>query len=215
MSLRDPVPRPIAVRATFAAALPVSYRPRRHVCVNLGLGALATGVALAALSDVHAIELLAVPSTFVGMNLLEYFSHRYLMHRRTRLMPYAFEAHALRHHRSFAEAHMSIASAREIGLIVFGVREIALFLLATLPGFALLACLASRNAGLLAVAAVFVHYLLYEGLHLVSHLPEAHWVARQAIFASSRRRHARHHGAVRKNFNVTLPLSDWLFGTLG
>lgn len=213
MALENPTPRTLAVRAGFAAGIPAGYRPWRHVGVNLGVVAFAGIAVLAGLRDVAAVELVAVPCTFVAMNLLEYGSHRYLMHRKTRWAASAFEAHTLRHHASFTRAHMAIGSDREIGLIVFGLREIFGFLLATLPGLGLLASFASRNVALLALAMVFVHYLLYEGLHLIAHLPGDHWMARPPLFASARRRHARHHGAARGNFNVTMPVSDWLFGT--
>jgi sterol desaturase/sphingolipid hydroxylase (fatty acid hydroxylase superfamily) len=64
------------------------------------------------------------------------------------------------------------------------------------------------------MAMVLVHYLLYEGLHLLAHLPDNHAIARWPIFASARRRHAHHHGAAGSNFNVTMPVFDWLLGTL-
>jgi len=207
--------RCLSERAGHATAIPASYRPTLHVLVNLGLGVLALLLSLAGLARVRAVELLVVPSTFIAMSLLEYASHRYLMHRSTRILPYAFEAHVLRHHASFGPEHMAIGASREIGLILFGLREVSLFLLATLPGFALLAWWGSRNVALLAAAMVFVHFLLYEGFHLVAHLPADHWAARQRIFAGARERHARHHAEVQTNFNVTPPFADWLFGTLG
>jgi len=194
--------------------IPSDYRPARHVAINLGFGALAVLAALAAISDLRAIELWALPVTFVAMNLLEYTSHRWLMHRRTRLLPYAFEAHTLQHHASFSAANMAVESPREFRLILFGTRQIVLFMIATLPGFALLAWLAPKNAVLLAVAMVFVHYLLYEGLHLIDHLPADHALCRFRALASFRRRHAAHHGNARRGFNVTFPLSDWIFRTL-
>lgn len=214
VAVRMGEPRSVAERAGHAAAIPASYRPTLHITVNLGLGVLALALALAGLSGVRAVELLMVPGTFVAMSLLEYVSHRYLMHRPTRVLPYAFKAHVLRHHASFGPEHMAIGSSREIGLILFGLREVTLFLLATLPGFALLAWFGSRNVALLAAAMVFVHFLLYEGFHLVAHLPAHHWAARQRIFASARERHARHHGDVQTNFNVTPPFADWLLDTL-
>ena len=91
---------------------------------------------------------------------------------------------------------------------------VAIFAAVTVPAFGLLALAAPRNAVALTFAAAFCHYLLYEWLHLVSHLPEGHWFSRQRLLAGFRRRHALHHGAAGRNFNITLPLFDWLFGTL-
>jgi len=206
---------PNQARQGFAADIPLTYHPVWHLLGSAVFGVLGIAAALASLGHVRPVELCAVPATLVAMNLLEYTSHRYLMHRRTRVLPYAYAAHTLRHHACFPERAMEVASPRELWLILFGPREIALFALATVPFLALLAALASRNAAALAAAAVLAHYLLYEGLHLVSHLPEQHWLARRRVLAPLRRRHARHHGARREGYNVTLPLGDWLFGTLG
>jgi Fatty acid hydroxylase superfamily len=204
---------PQAFRATAARGIPRDYQAARHVAGNLGAGAAVAVAAALATSGLRAAELLAVPATLVLLNLLEYASHRWLMHRRTRVLPYAFEAHVLRHHASFARRAMHVGSPREIGLILFGAREVALFALATLPPFALVVWLGSRNAALLATSAVALHFVLYEALHLVAHVP-AQGLAAHPWLAASRRRHAHHHGSPRENFNVTFPLGDWLFGTL-
>ncbi len=188
--------------------------PGRHAIANLGLGVVVVVVAALSLSHVRAVELLAVPAVLVGMNLLEYASHRWLMHRRTRILSYAFEAHVRRHHKRFGPRAMHVGPREDVGLILFGGREVALFLLATLPVLLLATWLTSRNVALLGAGALAVHFVLYEGLHLVAHLPDAHWVAGHPLLASARRRHARHHGAPLENFNVTFPLGDWLFGTL-
>jgi hypothetical protein len=206
---------PKAARRRFAADIPVTYDPARHLLGSAAFGVLGIAAALASLAHVRPLELCAVPATLLAMNLLEYGSHRFLMHRRTRVLPYAYAAHTLRHHACFPERAMAVAAPRELWFILFGPREIAIFALATAPLLALLACLVSRNAAALAAAAVLAHYLLYEGLHLVSHLPENHWLARRRALRTLRLRHARHHGARREGYNVTLPLGDWLFGTLG
>jgi hypothetical protein len=204
-----------AARRRFAVEIPGTYRASRHLLGSAAFGVLGIAAALASLTRVRPAELCVVPATLLAMNLLEYGSHRYLMHRRTRALPYAYAAHTLRHHACFPERALAVTSPRELWLILFGPREVALFALATAPPFALLACLASRNTAALAAASMLAHYLLYEGLHLVSHLPDEHWLSRGRALAGFRRRHARHHGAASEAFNVTFPLGDWLFGTLG
>jgi hypothetical protein len=109
---------------------------------------------------------------------------------------------------------MGLTSWRDFGLLLFVPRDILFFSLATLPGLALAASIASRNVFALAAGAVPLHYLFYETAHLVSHLPAEHWIARSWFAAGFRRRHALHHGDTRGCFNVTLPIADLLFGTL-
>ncbi len=48
----------------------------------------------------------------------------------------------------------------------------------------------------------------------MSHLPVGCWIARRRLVAGFRRRHALHHGDARVCFKVSLPLCDFLFGTL-
>jgi hypothetical protein len=204
----------LAARQRFAAQIPGGYSPLRHLAGCAAFGVVSAAAALSTLAHVAPAEWLALPAALVACNLVEYVGHRWVMHVRTRPLPYAYEAHALRHHRGFDEEHMAIGSARDLGLLLFAPRDIFWFSLATLPGLALAACLASRNVLALGAAAIPLHYLFYELAHIVSHLPERHWLARRRLAAGFRRRHALHHGDARICFNVTLPLCDLVFGTL-
>jgi hypothetical protein len=204
----------LALRRVFGAQIPAGYRPFRHLagCVAFGLGAAAFAFSRAA--HVAPAEWLALPIALVACNLIEYAGHRWVMHVRTGYLPYAYEAHTLRHHRCFDEGNMGLTSWRDFGLLLFVPRDILFFSLATLPGLAIAASIASRNVFALAAGAVPLHYLFYELAHLVSHLPAEHWIARSRLAAGFRRRHALHHGDTRACFNVTLPIADFLFGTL-
>jgi sterol desaturase/sphingolipid hydroxylase (fatty acid hydroxylase superfamily) len=91
-----------------------------------------------------------------------------------------------------------------------------MFLGALPPGLALDA-LVSPNVGALWVATTIAYVLAYEWLHLSYHLPEDGPVGRLALVRVLRRHHAIHHAPEfmqRWNFNVTVPLWDWIRGTL-
>jgi sterol desaturase/sphingolipid hydroxylase (fatty acid hydroxylase superfamily) len=80
-----------------------------------------------------------------------------------------------------------------------------------------LAALVSPNVGALWVATTIAYVLAYEWLHLSYHLPEDGPVGRLPLVRVLRRHHAIHHAPEfmqRWNFNVTLPLLDWIRGTL-
>lgn len=60
-------------------------------------------------------------------------------------------------------------------------------------------------------------YLLYEVFHACEHLPDEHPVARLPWIRQMHRLHALHHRRELmqgRNFNIVLPLMDYLFGTL-
>jgi hypothetical protein len=204
----------LASRRRFAAQIPRGYRPLRHLAGCAAFGLVGAALALSTVGRVAPVEWLALPVGLLACNLLEYAGHRWVMHVRTAFLPYAYEAHTLRHHSGFDRDHMAITSARDLGLVLFAPKDIASFSLGTLPCLALAACLASPNALALGAAAIPLHYLFYELAHLASHLPAGHWIARRRLAAGFRRRHALHHGDARVCFNVTLPFGDLLFGTL-
>jgi hypothetical protein len=203
----------LAARRVFAAQLPTRYRPFRHLAGCVAFGLVTSGAALSRVARATPVEWLALPITLVACNLVEYAGHRWVMHMRTFFLPYAYEQHTLRHHKSFDCDHMSIESPRDFGVLLFAPKDIIFFSLATLPGLALAFFLATSNVLALATAAIPLHYLFYELAHLVSHLPAEHWIARRRLAAGFRRRHALHHGDASACFNVTLPLGDLLFGT--
>lgn len=168
---------------------------------------------------VRLLEALVVPSTFLFANLVEYLVHRGPMHRRKKLLPILYERHTLRHHRFFTREAMACDSAADFPIVLFP----PVMLLVVLGGVALpvallLFAVATPNAGWLFVATAMAYFLTYEWLHFAYHLPERSLLAKSRLVRALRRRHALHHDLARmahENFNITFPICDWLFGTLG
>jgi sterol desaturase/sphingolipid hydroxylase (fatty acid hydroxylase superfamily) len=62
------------------------------------------------------------------------------------------------------------------------------------------------------------YFLTYEWLHFCHHLPEDHPLARVAVLHRLRLHHQAHHDPAlmnTQNFNITFPICDRIFGTLG
>ena len=62
------------------------------------------------------------------------------------------------------------------------------------------------------------YYLMYEGLHTMSHLDDAKhpYLTRLPLVNTVRRMHREHHNLLKMqttNFNLTFPICDALFGT--
>jgi hypothetical protein len=88
--------------------------------------------------------------------------------------------------------------------------------LTMIPGAALTALVFGRNAGCLFLLTSSLYVVSYELTHLVYHLPAHHPLARSRLMRALREHHATHHDPSLMqewNFNVTLPLADWIFGT--
>jgi hypothetical protein len=89
-------------------------------------------------------------------------------------------------------------------------------LVITAPGWWLLAQFNSNVAGLFGGCMV-LGYLTYEVFHACEHLPPGNPVTRLPWIRQMRRLHELHHRRElmqERNFNIVLPLMDYLFGTL-
>ena len=95
-------------------------------------------------------------------------------------------------------------------------RALNLSLAFVLPAWAVLSLFNANVAGLFAGGMV-LGYLLYEIFHACEHLPARHPLTRLPWLRQMRHLHALHHRRdlmQARNFNIVLPLTDWLCGTL-
>jgi sterol desaturase/sphingolipid hydroxylase (fatty acid hydroxylase superfamily) len=206
-----------AFRREMVARIPRWYVPWVHLVGPSLVGVPLAAFALSRVRSPRGWELLSALLFFVFANLVEWVIHRDVLHHRVRFLEIAFVRHTPQHHGAFDGGQMAIHDPRELKLVLlpaFGV--IAMFAFTLPPGLAL-AALVSPNVGALWVAVGVAYVLAYEWFHLSYHLPEDSVVGRLALVRVLRRHHALHHTAAlmqRANFNVTLPLWDWLLGTL-
>lgn len=171
--------------------------------------------------SVHAPTLaaaLGAAAGFVGFflyaSVFEYVLHRWLMHRRRRLIPYPYQMHALLHHRVFGDSTYQVQDETDRHAILFEWWQAPVLLAvhSPLPWAAeWITGLPLFWSGMLALAA---YYACYEGLHWCMHNPAGRWLERTRLFRLLDAHHRLHHRAWHVNFNVVLPLGDVVFGTL-
>jgi hypothetical protein len=131
------------------------------------------------------VDWILLPTFWVVANGIEWAFHRYPMHRPMppRLL---YKNHAQLHHLAFTEQTMPVTETRELGLVMMPwYTMIGLFILAS---------------------PVFIAAGLVRGVGLRP----------GGLFFRLRAHHARHHVLRRMahtNFNVTVPLMDWLLRT--
>ena len=206
-----------AARERIVAAISPGYRGERHLLGALLLAALYIGVAASFLHDVRAWEWLVVPATLVFANGVEWVVHRGPLHHPWPLVPRpAYHRHTLTHHAAFSSTSMAMRSWREMRIVLFPLYALPALELLIAPVIVLVWWGLGRNAGALFIIASVVYYLLYELLHLAYHLPTENPVARLRLVGWLRRQHQRHHDPQRMtegNFNVSIPLFDWVMGT--
>jgi hypothetical protein len=209
-----------ARRTKRAGLLRPSFSLARHLTAFAGLATAGIAMGVWLVRRARPSDLWIVPAYLVVANVVEYLMHRLLMHRP--LWPRTlYRNHTLGHHRAFHHQSMEIGVWRELELVMMPWFSIALFFVAIAPVVVLCArVLGQGAAGLLLLTAV-ASFVLYEGIHALYHFPlpvlERLGLLGNPVFAVLYRHHLHHHRLARMrrvNFNISIPLSDRLFGTL-
>ena len=204
-------------RSRYRANVSRHYNPWLHAAFVLGYGITCIALAWSSTAQITALQWLTVPLTLVFFNLCIYLVHRHLGHHKHPFARLFYARHTGDHHSFFTPGHMTYDSPRDWRVILFPAWLIVLHSLAiTLPGWWLLKQLSPNVAGLFA-GCMILGYLLYEVFHACEHLPAEHPVARLPWIRQMHRLHALHHRRELmqgRNFNIVLPLMDYLFGTL-
>jgi hypothetical protein len=156
-------------------------------------------------------------------SFVEWWVHRTVMHRRSlpafvyRLLPY-FEAtyrnHAVLHHHVYYAAYDYEPDdhGRELNLrFHFSDNFSSNLLLAPLHALYLFV----NPLGSITLALVITAYMFaWNALHVEMHIPSNRWYFRNSVFRFLNRHHYMHHVHPGRNFNVVLPLADYLIGTV-
>lgn len=206
-------------RAQIVARLPTRYSPTIHLAIPAAIGLAVLVVAFVRLQTnvLRPIELLSIPITLFASFGFEWRAHKDILHRRLPLLGLLYVRHELYHHVIFTDRDMAVKSRREWWFVLMPAYAVVLvFLTLVLPIAIVIELYVSTNVAMLVTMTSMVFFLSYEWLHLAYHLPLDHPIARLGIIAKLREHHRRHHEPrlmKQWNFNVTVPLFDWLYGT--
>jgi hypothetical protein len=208
-----------AYRAHYQDAyVPPGYSGRLHLAVVMIAGAALIGtIAWFYLGDASSRDWLAVPVTLVIASFVEYWAHRGPMHHLTPGLGALYERHTRRHHRFFVLGHMRYRDYRDFHVVLFPPVLIGFFgaIAATLG--AMVGLLTTPAAGAIVTITSVAYYLSYELLHLSYHTDGLGSGWGRGWLAALSRHHHRHHDPQRMahcNFNLVMPLFDWVFQTL-
>ena len=205
------------LRDELMARVPRSYSPALHLLLPALTGVVAAAAALTQLHDLRPWQLALVPAFLAFGNAVEWWVHRRVLHRRTRPVEVFYVRHTPQHHAVYVADDMAIGSWRELRLVLLPAYAVLGILFLTSPLTLLFMLVGQANLAALWVTSVVAYLLAYEWLHLAYHLPESSRIGRARVIRTLRRHHQLHHAPHlmnRWNFNVTVPLWDWLRGTL-
>jgi hypothetical protein len=204
-------------RARYRAGIHPRYNAWLHGGFVFGFGLLAIAFFLRQLQGVQPLEWLTIPAALVFFNWGEYSVHLHLGHHKHALSALFYKRHTGDHHSFFVENRMRYEGSRDWRVILFPAWLILVFsFLLAAPAFWLISQF-NVNVAALFAATLLSGYLAYEFFHACEHLPPEHPLARLPWIRHMRQLHRLHHRREimqTRNFNITFPLMDWLYGTL-
>lgn len=188
-----------------------------HLAVINVVSILVAGAFLLQLADFVWHHALCVPFAVLISNFAEYVIHRYPMHKVLKVFGKGiYKKHSGKHHKMFTYDEMAMIDSKDLREILTLPRHtLELFIFVIAPMSFLLAFF-SWNIGMIFGATAVLYYLAFEWIHLASHLPKKHWIARLPVMRNLCEHHRLHHNPRvmhKKNFNIAFPIMDKLFGT--
>ena len=206
-----------AFRSRYRAEISPSYNAWLHGGFVLLFGMAVLLFLVSRISHVRGWEWLAIPAAALLFNWGEYSVHRRYGHHKHRLGALFYKRHTGDHHSFFDETRMPYEQSRDWRVIFFPAWLIVLYCaLGVLPAYWLISRF-NENVAALIASTLVAGYLTYEVFHSCEHLPPGHWLAQLPWIRHMRQLHRLHHRRElmqTRNFNLVVPLMDWLFGTL-
>lgn len=202
------------------ALVPKRYAPLAHLAVTASIGLAAWCAGWLAVDDFRWPHAATAFGVFVIANLVEWCAHKGLLHKRRRPFEVLYDQHTPRHHMFYRHGSMAVESRREWIFVLMPRRGVLGIATLAIPLALVLGALLGAEHGWAAFMTAGSYASVYEVTHLCYHLPEHHWVKRIPLLGGAlrwlSRHHARHHHVrlmQKWNFNVTVPLWDFLLGT--
>ncbi len=182
-----------AFRQQYRDATPRWYRGELHLAFTL---AFTVGVIVWCFSRIEestAAQWLwvAVPMFLFG-NWAEWAGHRYLLHNTKSVLKAAYKRHVSTHHQFFVHTTLDYHGQRDWRALLFPPFAPVLFVAAAVPPALLLGALWTPNAGYIAMVVMASYYLMYEGLHTLSHVENSPFLDRLPLVNTVRRMHVLH-----------------------
>lgn len=161
----------------------------------------------------------ALAGLLVGIVFASFFEwtlHKYVMHRPVGKFRYAFHAHAVVHHQIFKADHTyHLQDDKDKETIPMAWWNGPVLIMIGMIPYVIISLLVKEWAFTLGGLVAFgAYYGTYEYLHWCMHLPKARRCEKPELFRRINGHHLLHHRYMHKNFNVVLPLADWVLGTL-
>lgn len=205
-----------AFRTDFRNKIAPAYYGWAHVALIAAFGLAVIWYCARQIQAPAWYEFLVIPAAFGVANGFEWWIHRFVMHRPVRGLMGIYKRHTLAHHQFFTDVEPTIDNARDFRIVFFPPYALVAFVAMSIVPAAILHALGLPNAALLLVITNAGLYLNYELFHYCCHVKDDRIVRHIPLVNTIRRHHIAHHNPaimMQRNFNLTYPIADWMFGT--
>lgn len=201
-------------REQIVASIPKQYNDIAHASIPSAVGIITIMWCL--LTTMYSLWMLPIVAlTLFAAFGFEWFVHRNVLHRRFPLLGIIHRKH-IEHHVMYTDRDMAMRSRRELHLILMPAYAIVAILVVISPVIAGLWWALGAMTAKTVLATMMAFFLAYEWLHYSFHHPPGTFISGLWIVQFLKRSHQRHHNPAnmtRYNFNVTVPVFDWILGT--
>lgn len=203
-------------RADYRSKVSRWYSGPLHVLMIYLIGGASIWLFARQLDAPTWYEWLIVPVAFMIANVFEWWIHKYIMHRPVKGFMGIYKRHTLAHHQFFTDHEPTVDSTRDFRIVFFPPYALAAFILGSSIAAWVLHLAGLTNAGWLLLITNAALYLNYEFFHFCCHVKDDSIVRHVPLINTIRRHHIAHHNTaimMERNFNLTYPIADCLFGT--
>ena len=205
-----------AFRADYRSKISRYYSGPAHVFMIYAIGFAAIYYFSRQVVAPAWYEWLIVPAAFMVANVFEWWIHRYVMHRPIKGLLGIYKRHTLAHHQFFTDQEPTIDATGDFRIVFFPPYALAAFITGSIVPAWILDRAGLPDAGWLLLITNTALYLNYELFHFCCHVKDDSIVRHIPFVNTIRRHHIAHHNTaimMERNFNLTYPIADCLFGT--
>lgn len=204
-------------REQYKSEISPLYNGLLHIGVMYGVGIAGIWYCLTKIQGAGWEWLMAIP-VFLAGNFVEWFMHRYVMHKRIDVFALRaiYDRHTRQHHQYFTDLEPTIDTTREFRIVFFPWRVLTTLGVGGLSLGYLASLIFNPNVGYIVFLTMVAQYLVYETFHYCCHVHDNWFVRNMPFINTIRRHHTAHHNLgimMKYNMNLTFPIADWVMGT--
>lgn len=153
-------------REQYKSEISPLYNGLLHIGVMYGVGIAGIWYCLTKIQGAGWEWLMAIP-VFLAGNFVEWFMHRYVMHKRIDVFALRaiYDRHTRQHHQYFTDLEPTIDTTREFRIVFFPWRVLTTLGVGGLSLGYLASLIFNPNVGYIVFLTMVAQYLVYETFH--------------------------------------------------